>query len=294
MKVAGFTFIRNAILFDFPVVESIKSILPICDVVYVAVGESADDTRKLIENIDPDKLIIIDTVWDNALNKNGLVLADETNKAFQAIDKIYDWCFYIQGDEIFHEEGTVEVLRMMKKYNENQEVEGLLFKYKHFYGSYDYVGTSSKWYKNEIRIIKNNKSIYSYRDAQGFRKGDNEKLKVVPIDAFIHHYGWVKDPETMNAKINNTKFLWGGEGYDKEKLLKVFEGEFNYLNNIDSLEKFTGKHPKIMEDRIKKSNWFFNYDISFNNLPVKEKFKNLIEKVTGKRPFDYKNYKLIK
>jgi hypothetical protein len=69
----------------------------------------------------------------------------------------------------------------------------LLLNYRHFYGSYDYIATSSHWYKNEIRIIKNNVNIYSYKDAQGFRKGDNEKLNVKPVDAFVHHYGWVKN-----------------------------------------------------------------------------------------------------
>ena len=48
MKVCGFTIIRNAIKYGYPVAESIRSILPICDKVVVAVGESEDDTLALI------------------------------------------------------------------------------------------------------------------------------------------------------------------------------------------------------------------------------------------------------
>ena len=29
-------------------------------------------------------------------------------------------------------------------------VDGLLFKYRHFYGSYDYVGASDRWYAHEV------------------------------------------------------------------------------------------------------------------------------------------------
>ena len=31
MKVVGFTFIRNALTYDYPVLESIQSLLPLCD-----------------------------------------------------------------------------------------------------------------------------------------------------------------------------------------------------------------------------------------------------------------------
>src|SRR5690606_12122201 len=104
------------------------------------------------------------------LRTGGRVLAVETDKAFNAIDDDTDWCFYIQGDEVMHERYLQTVLAEMQRWKDDRRVDGLLFKYLHFYGSYDYVGTSSKWYPNEIRIIRKDKSIYSYKDAQGFRK----------------------------------------------------------------------------------------------------------------------------
>ena len=101
MKVSGFTFIRNAIKFDYPIVEAITSILPLCDEFIVAVGRSEDETIQLIKNIPSDKIKIIETVWDDTLREGGRVLADETNKAFKQISKDSDWAFYIQGDELF-------------------------------------------------------------------------------------------------------------------------------------------------------------------------------------------------
>jgi len=48
-----------------------------------------------------------------------------------------------------------------------------------------------------------------------------------------------------------------------------------------------------MQDRISRMNWQFDRDLSYNNLKLKDRFKNWIEQLTGKRPFDYKNYKAI-
>ncbi|MDB5229729.1 MAG: glycosyl transferase [Chitinophagaceae bacterium] len=290
MKVTGFTFIKNAIKYDFPVVESIRSILPLCDEVVAAVGDCDDNTREIIASIDP-KIKIIDTVWDNHLREGGKVLAEETNKTFKAINDNSDWCFYIQGDEVLHEKHHLHVYEEMQKWKDHKKVDGFLFKYRHFYGSYDYIGASSKWYRNEIRIIRNDKSFYSYRDAQGFRKANNEKLNVKALDAYIYHYGWVREPSAMMAKLDNSSQFWG-EDKPSEKNKTIFSGSFDY-SQIDALEKFTGSHPAVMLPRIQKANWQFDYDISYNNLKWKDRLKNTIEKITGKRPFDYKNYKLI-
>ena len=289
MKVTGFTFIKNAVKYQYPVVEAIQSILPLCDEVIVAVGNSEDNTRNLVERIDPQKIKIIDTVWDESLKLGGKVLAEETNKAFKAIGADSDWCFYIQGDEVLHEQYYNEVYEQMKRWKDAKEVDGLLFKYRHFYGSFDYIGVASNWYKHEIRVIKNDKSIYSYRDAQGFRKGDNQKLNVKLIDAYIHHYGWVREPKTMFAKQNNFGRFYDGPDGD---IGRTYVGEFDY-SKIDALEKYIGTHPAVMQARIDSVNWKFEYDLSYNKLRLKERFKNLVEKITGKRPFDYQNYKIL-
>ena len=177
MKVCGFSFVKNAIKYDYPIVEAIASILPICDQVVVAVGVSEDATLELIQNIKSDKIKIIETTWDESLREGGAVLAAETDKAFAAIGEEFDWCFYIQGDEVVHEKYYKEIKSQMQFYLKNENVKGLLFKYLHFYGSYDFVGDSRKWYRREVRIIRNDKNIHSWKDAQGFRK--NGKMRRV-------------------------------------------------------------------------------------------------------------------
>lgn len=289
MKVSGFSFVKNALIYDYPVVEAIRSILPICDEVVVAVGKSDDETLELIRSIDP-KVRIIETEWDESLREGGRVLAEETDKAFKVISKDSDWAFYIQGDEVIHEKYLDSVKEAMIKYKDHEKVDGLLFNYAHFYGSYDYVGASASWYANEIRVIKNDPSIYSYKDAQGFRKGDNEKLRVVPIDAFVYHYGWVKDPKAMQRKQENFNKYWHDDNWIDENVIKA--EAFDYEGHVRELKKFEGTHPKVMLDRIERLNWQFDYDISIDRKSRKDKIKKLLKRIGIDT--SYRNYIVVK
>jgi glycosyltransferase involved in cell wall biosynthesis len=292
MKVSGFTFVRNAIKFDYPIVEAITSILPVCDEVIVAVGNSDDDTLGLIKSIDSDKIKIIETVWDDTLREGGKVLAVETNKALAAVSKDADWCFYIQGDEVVHEQYLPAIRQAMQDNLHNQEVEGLLFKYLHFYGSYQYVADAQRWYRQEIRIIRNQSNITSYRDAQGFRTITDKKLNVRWIDAYVYHYGWVKSPEIQKEKMKSSINFWATDE-EAASVKKHYDESFDYAG-IDSLTTFNGTHPKVMQARIERVNWQFDFDIREKKLSLKNRFRTWIEKLTGWRIGEYKNFKVLK
>lgn len=289
MKVSGFTIVRNAIKYDYPIVEAIKSILPVCDEVVVAVGNSEDDTLNLIKGIDSDKIRIIETVWDDTLREGGKTFAIETDKAFHAVSEDSDWCFYIQADEVLHEKYYEMVRNEMLKYLNDRQVDGLLFNYKHFFGSYDYVGESWSWYRREIRIVRNDNRIFSYKDAQGFRKLPNDKLHVKLIDAYIFHYGWVKEPAYMQNKINNWYRFYRDEDWIKKN---AKQQAFDY-STVSSLDLYREPHPKVMLDRVTRKNWKFDFDISKRSYSVKERVKRLISSLFGYRIGEYKNYKII-
>jgi hypothetical protein len=290
MKVAGFLFIRNAIKYNYPVEASIRSLLPICDEVIVSIGNSGDDTVGLVQSIASPKIKIYHTVWDDSLLQGGRVLAIETDKAFDEVPADADWCIYLQGDEVLHEDDYPTIRQNMEKYKDDARVEGLLFKYRHFYGSYDYLGDSRRWYSHEIRVIRNDKTIRSYRDAQGFRK-EGRKLQVKPIDAYIYHYGWVRHPMHQLQKHLDFEKL-----YDSDRLAKQISAtqthEFDY-SSIDSLVKYTGTHPAAMQPIIRQQNWHFAADISKKNFSLKTWILYYIERYTGRRLFDYRNYRII-
>lgn len=286
MKVCGFTIVRNAIKYGYPVVESIQSILPLCDKVIVAVGKSDDDTLALIKSIDPQKIEIIETVWDDSLKKGGKVLAEETNKALDAIPAEYDWSIYIQADEVLHEKDYPAIKEAMLKYKDDSVVEGLLFKYYHFWGTYDYIGINRQWYRQEIRIVRNDKFIRSFRDAQGFRKND-KKLKVKQIDASVYHYGWVRPPAVMMAKQHNFSSLYLNEEQLKREKIKL--AKFSY-DEVDAVKKFIGSHPIYMQNLVEKISWDVNIDEKNINMKFKDRMLYLFEKLFGYRLFEYKNF----
>lgn len=292
MKVAGFTFVRNALLYDYPVVEAITSILPICDYFLVAVGKSNDDTLALVRSINDPKIHIIETEWDDSLREGGRVLALETDKAFQAIPAEYDWCFYIQGDECVQEAELPVIRASMEQWLDDSATEGLLFHYRHFYGSYDFMGMSRRWYRREVRIIRNDKQIFSYRDAQGFRKKGGqagEKLKVRLIPAHIHHYGWVRHPGVQQQKQLSFKRLWLSD----ERVVKhVGDADTFTYDGSEPLERYEGAHPKVMLPRIEAQNWQYESDPSKARWPLKDRISRWVENLTGWRPGEYRNYKL--
>lgn len=289
MKVAGFTFIRNAIKYDYPIVEAITSILPLCDEFVVALGNSEDKTEELIVSIGSPKIRIIYTAWDESLREGGQVLAVETNKALDAVSEDVDWCFYIQGDEAVHEQYLPIIQAAMTQFVNDPQVEGLLVKYQHFFGSYAYVGDAPNWYRKEIRIVRKDNSIRSYKDAQGFRKID-EKLQVKEVDAYVYHYGWVKNPHFQEKKAKSFSKYWHSDRWIEAKIPEI--EQFDY-SEIDSLKLFDGTHPKVMSERIKNQDWQFNYDPNKKKKSLKNRIKIFVEELTGWRIGEFKNYKKI-
>ena len=291
MKICGFTFVRNAVKFDYPVQQSISSILPVVDEFVVSVGNSDDSTLQLIESIGSPKIRIFHSVWDESLKEGGRVLAAETDKALAHVDPGFDWAFYLQADEVVHEKDLSNIVQSAEKYLDDKEVEGLLFSYLHFYGTYDFIGDSRRWYGHEIRMIRNNGNIVSYRDAQGFRTRQNKKLGVKKIDASIYHYGWVRHPHKQLEKLNSFYTLWNGQDYQAPPI--DGEQKFDFFNDVDSLARFSGTHPAVMLERIKEKNWQVDFDVKRKRFSFRNNILYRIEKLTGRRLFEYRNYRII-
>ncbi len=290
MTVSGFTFIRNGVTFGYQFLEAIRSILPICDEFIIAVGNSDDTTREAIIALGSEKIKIIDTVWDDSKREGGHVLADQTNIALYHITG--DWGFYIQGDEVIHEKYLPEIRAAMEANLNNKHIDGFLFNYRHFYGSYDYIATSRDWYRKEIRVIRNDKAIRSWRDAQGFRKNVNGKmvkLQVKQLEAYVNHYGWARPPKVMQSKNNYFRKLWHSDSEITETSVESFD-----YSGIDVLEQFNDTHPAVMKGFIERTRWEFKPDLSIKRYSLKNRISNFVEGLTGWRMGEYKNYEIVK
>jgi glycosyltransferase involved in cell wall biosynthesis len=291
MKVSGFTFVRNGVKFDYPFLESIRSVLPLCDEMIVSVGNSEDETLEMVQSIGSPKIKIMQTVWDDSLREGGRVLAVETDKAKAAISEDTDWCIYIQADEVLHEKDYPAITEGMEKNLNDRRIDGLLFDHLNFYGSFDYIANSRKWQYKQIRIIRNDPAITSFRDAISFMK-NGKRLKVKKIDATVYHYGWVRKPDAMQQKLETFNKMWHDDQWMEKNFEKV--DEFDY-SHIDSLEHFTGTHPKVMHERIERMNWEFSFDPTKGiKLSPRLRFLNWLEQKYGIEIGKFKTYKIIR
>lgn len=255
MKVSGFTFCRNAVKYDYPVVESIRSILPIVDEFIVNVGRCEDGTLALIQSIGDPKIRIVESVWDESLRKDGLIYAQQTNIALAHCTG--DWAFYIQADEVVHEEDLPRIQESMRRHLGNPVVKGLLFRYLHFVA--DYWSTNPWFYHKAVRIMRNNGEVESCGDAVGFHlKATRQYLQSGPkewialSDGRMFHYGWVKDPKTMLAKVKEQIAVYHGDNPPPQQAALYKQDAFQY-EDYAVLKEFSGRHPAVMEHRIGQS-----------------------------------------
>jgi glycosyltransferase involved in cell wall biosynthesis len=168
MKLAGFTYVRNGFDYGVPFLESIQSVLPICEELIVAVGDSTDGTREAIVQLNSPKIKIIDTVWDMQLREGGKVFAQQANIALDHVKA--DWCLHIQSDEVLHEKELAYIQSQIDVNDADKNVEGFILPFVHFWGGYDHIRNTRRVHNFEIRIFRNHLGVRAYRDSQGFRK----------------------------------------------------------------------------------------------------------------------------
>jgi len=297
-KISGFTLVRNGTKFDYPFLESLRSILPLVDELVINVGISDDDTLSVVQDFSKKegqgKVVVFESHWpldDPEKKRGGQILAEQTNLALDRCTG--EWCIYLQADEVFHEKEHAAIREAMQKYENDPKVDGLLFQYIHFYGSFDVVRFSRSAYRREVRAIKKSSGCRSIGDAQSFRKPDGSKPDVVWSGASVYHYGWVRPPEVMRAKTHFMDQLYHGTNTQNAPQ----SGDNYRYKRIWGLRPFRGTHPIFMQKRVAEKNW--NWDLKNSSLEwkwsdSKKVILDTFEKLTGYRLFEYKSYRRVK
>jgi glycosyltransferase involved in cell wall biosynthesis len=255
MKVSGFSICRNAVKFDYPIVEVIRSALPIVDEFVVNVGQSDDGTQDVIRSIGSDKVRIVESAWDDSMKKDGLLFSHETNKALARCSG--DWALYLQADEVLHERDYDRVLRGLRDTLTDPSVLGFTFRYLHFYG--DYYSCNPWFYHRAVRIVRNDGRIESCGDAVGFwLKEDRGYLQSVhadrvrPSGGTIYHYGWVKAPKVLLEKFRYQIARHHGDHPGAEQAAVLAKDEYDF-GDYRIMKNFSGTHPAVMTGRITRS-----------------------------------------
>jgi hypothetical protein len=297
-KISGFSLVRNGVQFDYPFLESLRSLLPLVDELVLNVGEGDDDTLARCERFAVEegqgKVRIFTSVWplhDPEKKKSGLILSEQTNLALERCT--HDWCLYLQADEVLHEEDQGRIRDAVREAARRPEVEALVFEYRHFYGSFNVIQETRSAYRREMRLIRKSSGARSVGDAQSFRKPDGSKLRALLTRARIFHYGWVRTPEAMREKTLFMDRLYHGDQKPGDALP---HSGTNYLyKRFWGLRQYRGTHPAVMAERIREKGW--NWDLAaspfvFTASDLKKVVLDLWERVTGHRPFEFRNYRI--
>ncbi|MDH3272176.1 MAG: hypothetical protein OEN56_12630 [Gemmatimonadota bacterium] len=255
MRVSGFTIVRNGVRFAYPFEESIRSLLPLVDELHVGVGRSDDDTLMRVRAIDSPKMRVFETEWDLSQRAGGRLLADQTNLALARCAG--DWCFYLQADEVLHEDDYEAIEATMRRHLRNERVLGLWFDYLHFMGDYDI--RNALGYLTSVRIVRPGHGLRSIRDASKFGWSDARPLRerrpgggTRHVPARVFHYGYVRPPRSMADKD-----AWGRRLYDEGELgdAPAREELSDWQYKFGACVPYRGSHPAVMADRIASKDW---------------------------------------
>ncbi len=287
MKISGFTIVRNAVELDFPVIESITSLLPWCDEIVVNVGRSDDDTVGLVRAIGDPRVRILETVWDFA--RGSTVLRDETQRAMAACR--HRWGIYIQADEVLHERGGQAAVDTIESVDPDPRVEGVAVRYRHLFGDPFTEARNRHWYRREVRAVRLDAGleIHPFRDAQGFRVGPRHRpIRARLADAEMFHYGYTRSASALRGRSRVDRTLYP----DRDPGV----GDGAQLGWIPGLRPFRGEHPAVAKDWVERHRDDPERRVApprFRLEHIRYSASDYIERLTGWRPFEYRNYRLV-
>ncbi len=290
MRISGFTFIRNGLELGYPFVPSIQSLLPLCDEVVVNVPRSTDATLEAVKGIASPKIRIVESDWDETMRQGGRALSHHTNLALDQCTG--DWCVYLQGDEVLHEDSLPLMRTAMERDLGDPRVQGLLVDYTHFYGSYWTCVCSFGWYDQEVRVIRRTPGIRSVGDAQGFRAEDGQKLWVNHSGGQYFHYGHAIHPDRAQRKLRSQSRLW----HDDAGVEKLCQRPPGFYDEDQKVKPFTGTHPAVMREIVAAADWTYTSRmplIRFRRRYFWEDLALLLKRCTGLTVGVHRNFRRL-
>ena len=291
LKISGFTFIRDGCRLGYPFVPSIRSLLPLCDEIIVNVPRSTDGTLAAVKSIGDPKIRVMESDWDDREKIGDPVMRRHTDLALEQCAG--DWCVYIQGDEVLHEQSIPALRSAMEREQSNAAVQGLLVDYTHFYGSFWTEVYSLGWYYKEVRVVRRDARIRSWGGAQGFRTTDGQKLRVRESGGHYFHYGFALEPSQARVRLKNLDELYGN---DSSSPARASRPERFYTDD-QKVKPFKGTHPAVMRELAAAAIWTYhsrNPLIRFRRDYFWEDIALIIQRGTGITLGVHKNYRLIR
>lgn len=292
MKISGFTFVRDAEARGYPVQASIRSLLPLVDEFIVALGPCTDNTERLIREIGDPRIRIIPTTWNERVRSDtgvkGFVYGQQ--KSIALFNCTGDWAFYLEADEVVHEDDIRKIRACMERYLEDDRVEALVFDYLHFYGNGNTIAWSPAWYRQAARVIRNTipawgpKGLF-FTVLDTPRRGRYPRAATCD-GARIFHYGWVRSEEQIRRKHDAIKSLFGSN--------KASEVDFGEIDP-QVLRPFEGTHPTPIRAWLPKADGLFTSNPGYVPTARERRHRWLVrlEKLLGFE-FNRCHYRLVR
>ncbi len=273
MKVSGCTFLRNAQKLGYPFVESIRSVLPLVDEFIIALGPCDDATEPMLRAIGDPKIRIIPTQWNERIQTDysvkGFVYGQQ--KSIALFNCTGDWAFYLEADEVVHESELVKIRAAMETHLPDSRVEALAFDYLHFYGNANTYAWSPRWYRTEVRILRNTIPAWG-PEGLFFVVLDTHKRGRYPraahTGATIYHYGWVRSEAQMNLKTSATHRFWDADTVPKMDYSQIDPG---------TLKLFTGTHPQAVQAWLPPCTGIFQADPNYRLTRREKKHRRMLK-----------------
>jgi len=295
MRVSCFSIIRDGVRLGYPFEESIRSALPLCDEFVVAVGESDDGTRGRLQAMREPKLKIIDTRWNERVRTHGYVVAQQ--KMIAQYNCTGDWAFYLECDEILHEDDVERVRSAMQHYLADEEVEVLVFDYLHFYGDPRHLNVSPAAYRKAARIVRNDLrtfapdglywAVIKNKTWHGSRNKRRARYpRAAALNIPLYHYGNCREASRLKAKAEV-----GNQYWDKP----AFDSSYGEIYR-DAVAPFTGRHPAIMRTWIRtqaNQSFEFNPDYRPGGREKKHRLVRTLERRFG-WDFSKRHFRIIR
>lgn len=246
--VSGLTIIRNGVRLNYPFMEVIRSVLPICDEFIVVAGDSDDETNETLATLNDPRVEVIHSRWSPLVTPRKCLLAQQTNIGLAYCSG--RWCLFLQGNEVIHEKDLQHLRQLMEQHADNQEVEAMLVERRTFWGDFNhYVAAYPRRHKYTARVIRPNIGTYSIRDGMSFAIFDNFSThgrypRSIDTGADLYRYDYVHSVEQQERKFSEAVHR-SGTGVQAD------ENYFNQFYPRQFIAPFTGTHPRVMHERQK-------------------------------------------
>jgi len=237
------------------------------------------------------RIRIIHTQWNENIQPEysvkGFVFGQQ--KSIALFNCTGDWAFYLEADEVLHEDDLPKIRAAMEKHLPDPRVEALAFDYLHFYGNKNTIAWSPGWYRSEVRIIRNTIPCWS-SESLFFNVVVDHKASRYPraahTGATIHHYGWVRSEAQMNLKAKASHKYWEPQPVAKVDYSRI-DGQV--------LKLFTGKHPRVIQDWLPAAEGIFQVapDYQPSSREKKHRWMLKVEQWIGFR-FDKIHYRRVR